>query len=166
MAQKKKEPAQKKSRNRKRTIKSNKDKVISAIPAAGKRSSMGKLPDERFSIVGIGASAGGLEAIEQFFTHMPPDTGIAFILIPHLDPSHASMMTDLVRRFTKIAVIEAGDGMQVEPGHVFVIPPNRGGAKRRYEREMGNTISCGLYPTEAWRMLLMGSSSPLRRSPG
>lgn len=125
MAQKKKEPAQKKSRNRKRTIKSNKGKVVSAIPTAGKRSSMGKLLDESFPVVGIGASAGGLEAIEQFFTHMPPDSGIAFILVPHLDPSHASMMTDLVRRFTKIAVIEADDDMQVEPGHVYVIPPNR-----------------------------------------
>ena len=56
---------------------------------------------------------------------MPPDAGIAFILIPHLDPSHASMMTDLIRRFTKMAVVEAGDGMQVEPDHIYVIPPNR-----------------------------------------
>jgi two-component system CheB/CheR fusion protein len=56
---------------------------------------------------------------------MPPDAGIAFILIPHLDPSHASMMTDLIQRFTKMVVVEAGDGMQVEPDHVYVIPPNR-----------------------------------------
>jgi len=83
------------------------------------------MPDSDFPVVGIGASAGGLEAFEQFFKHMPSDAGIAFILIPHLDPSHSSLMTDLVRRFTKMAVVEGEDGMQVEPDHVYVIPPNR-----------------------------------------
>ncbi len=125
MAQKKKEPAQKKSRNRKRTIKADKGKVASACSSRKTSIYSRNMLDGSFPIAGIGASAGGLEAIEQFFRHMPPDAGIAFILIPHLDPSHASMMTDLIRRFTKMAVVEAGDGMQVEPDHVYVIPPNR-----------------------------------------
>jgi two-component system CheB/CheR fusion protein len=78
-----------------------------------------------FSIVGIGASAGGLEAFEQFFSKMPPDSGMAFVLIPHLDPTHASMMTELLKRVTKMEVTEAKDGMKVKPDHVYVIPPNK-----------------------------------------
>lgn len=78
-----------------------------------------------FPIVGMGASAGGLEAFEQFFIHMPTDSGIAFVVVPHLDPSHASMLTDLLKRFTKMKVIEIKDRMRVEPDHVYVIPPNK-----------------------------------------
>jgi two-component system, chemotaxis family, CheB/CheR fusion protein len=78
-----------------------------------------------FPIVGIGASAGGLEAFEQFFTHTPPDTGMAFVLIQHLDPKHKSILSELVRRYTKMTVREVEDGMVVEPDTVYVIPPNR-----------------------------------------
>jgi two-component system, chemotaxis family, CheB/CheR fusion protein len=124
MAEKKKAPAQKKGPDKKKTTKSGKDK-IAASPPPGKQPSIRELSDESFPIAGIGASAGGLEAIEQFFRHMPPDGGIAFILVPHLDPSHASMMTDIIRRFTQMAVDEAADGMQVEADHIYVIPPNR-----------------------------------------
>jgi two-component system CheB/CheR fusion protein len=126
MAEKKKASPQKKNRNRGKEVKPVKNKIAaSAAALSGHRASLGKLSNGSFPIVGIGASAGGLEAIEQFVRHMRPDAGIAFIVIPHLDPSHASMMTDLIRRFTKMAVVEAGDGMQVEPDHVYVIPPNR-----------------------------------------
>jgi len=124
MARQKKAPAQKKSRDKKKTTKSGKDK-IAATARPRKQAPLGELSNESFPIAGIGASAGGLEAIEQFFRHMPADAGIAFILIPHLDPSHASMMTDLTRRFAEMAVDEAVDGMQVEPDHIYVIPPNR-----------------------------------------
>ena len=78
-----------------------------------------------FPIVGIGASAGGLEAFEQFFTHTPPDTGMAFVLIQHLDPKHKSILSELVRRYTRMTVHEVEDGMAVEPNTVYVIPPNR-----------------------------------------
>ena len=54
-------------------------------------------------IIGIGASAGGLDAFEKFFTHMPPDSGMAFVLVQHLDPTHESMLVDLVKRFTRYA---------------------------------------------------------------
>lgn len=78
-----------------------------------------------FPIVGVGASAGGLEAFEQFFTHMPPDSGMAFVLIQHLDPKHKSILSELVRRYTRMPVWEVEDGMMVAPNSVYVIPPNR-----------------------------------------
>ena len=81
--------------------------------------------DQFFPIVGMGASAGGLEAFEQFFSKMSSESGLAFVLIPHLDPTHASMMTELLRRVTKMEVTEARDGMKVKPDHVYVIPPNK-----------------------------------------
>jgi two-component system CheB/CheR fusion protein len=77
-----------------------------------------------FPIVGIGASAGGLNAFEQFFTNMPPDSGIAFVLVQHLDPTHASMLVELVQRYTRYEVFEAEDGTRVEPNKVYIIPPN------------------------------------------
>ena len=75
-------------------------------------------------IVGVGASAGGLEALEQFFARLPPDTGLAFILVPHLEPTHKGMMPELLGRHTKMTVVEAADGMEVRPNCVYVIPPN------------------------------------------
>ncbi|MCK9619833.1 MAG: PAS domain-containing protein [Methylobacter sp.] len=78
-----------------------------------------------FPIVGIGASAGGLEALEQFFRHIPANTGMAFVLISHLDPSHASILTEILQRTTTMPVAEAEDQMQARPNCVYVIPPNR-----------------------------------------
>ena len=75
-------------------------------------------------IVGMGGSAGGLEAFEQFFSHLPPDTGLAFVLVPHLEPTHKGMMPELLGRHTKMPVVEVEDGMKVQPNHVYVIPPN------------------------------------------
>ena len=78
-----------------------------------------------FNIVGIGASAGGLEAFEIFFRHTSADSGMAFVLIPHLDPSHASLLTEILQRTTTMSVVEALDQIPVEPNCVYVIPPNR-----------------------------------------
>jgi two-component system CheB/CheR fusion protein len=78
-----------------------------------------------FPIVGIGASAGGLESFEQFFRKMPPDSGMAFVVIQHLDPTHVSGLTDLLQRYTKMSVFEATDGAQVRPNSVYVIPPHK-----------------------------------------
>ncbi len=86
------------------------------------------LPDAGFPIVGIGASAGGLAAFEEFFSGIPDNTvgpGMAFILVQHLDPTHKSILTELVRRFTRLPVIEVEDGMLVQPNRVYIIPPNR-----------------------------------------
>ena len=78
-----------------------------------------------FPIVAIGASAGGLEAFEKFFKYMPADCGMAFVLIQHLDPTHKSILTELVKRATPMKVSEVTDGMRVEPNCAYVIPPNR-----------------------------------------
>jgi two-component system CheB/CheR fusion protein len=76
-------------------------------------------------IVGIGASAGGLEAFEQFFSNMPSDSGMAFVLIPHLDPLHKSIMPDLLKRYTDMSIHQAENGMRVKPNSVYIIPPNK-----------------------------------------
>jgi two-component system CheB/CheR fusion protein len=76
-------------------------------------------------VVALGASAGGLEAFELFFKHMPADSGMAFVLIQHLDPSHASMLSEILQRITLLPVVEAQDGMAVEANRIHVIPPNR-----------------------------------------
>jgi two-component system, chemotaxis family, CheB/CheR fusion protein len=94
-------------------------------PAKHRESQQKAKEDKAFPIVGMGASAGGLEAFEKFFAQVPPDIGMAFILVPHLDPGHASMMTELLRRVTKLEVSEIEDGVKVKPNHVYVIPPNK-----------------------------------------
>jgi two-component system, chemotaxis family, CheB/CheR fusion protein len=78
-----------------------------------------------FYTVGIGASAGGLEALERFFGNMPESTGMAFIVVSHLDPNHISIMPELIQKSTKMKLFQAGDGMTVEPNHVYVAPANR-----------------------------------------
>lgn len=78
-----------------------------------------------FPIVGIGSSAGGLEALEAFLENMPPETGMGFVLVPHLAPHHKSIMPELLRKYTKMPVSHIEDGMRVEPNQVYVIPPNR-----------------------------------------
>ena len=75
-------------------------------------------------VVGIGASAGGLKAFEHFFAHMPSESGMAFVLVPHLDPGHASMLPDLLKKYTRMSVVQAEDGMKVRSNSVHVIPPN------------------------------------------
>jgi two-component system CheB/CheR fusion protein len=77
-----------------------------------------------FPIVGIGASAGGLEAFTGLLQHLPIDTGMAFVFIQHLAPQHASMLPSLLSRTTDMPVMEVQHGMPVEPNHVYVIPPN------------------------------------------
>jgi two-component system CheB/CheR fusion protein len=76
-------------------------------------------------VVGIGASASGLDAFKRFLQAMPAHTGMAFVLVPHLDPSHESLMVELLGRHTSIPVCEAQDGMAIEADGINVIPPNR-----------------------------------------
>lgn len=80
---------------------------------------------QSFPIVGIGASAGGLEALEQFFSNMPTENGMAFVVIQHLDPNHVGIMPELLQRTTKMKVFQAGDQMKVKLHCVYVIPPNK-----------------------------------------
>ena len=88
-----------------------------AIPVKNK-------PDQ-FPIVSIGASAGGLEALEQFFKHMPDNTGLAFVVIQHLSPDHKGIMPELLQRITPMKVQQASDNLLVKPNCVYVIPPNK-----------------------------------------
>lgn len=75
-------------------------------------------------IVGIGASAGGLVALEQFLSQTPPDSGLAYIVVQHLDPTHKALLPELLQRFTTMSVYEAQQDMPIEPDAVYVIPPN------------------------------------------
>lgn len=78
-----------------------------------------------FPIVGIGCSAGGLEALEKFLTHVSPGCGMAFVIIQHLAPEHVSALPDLLQRHTAMPVAEATDGMVIATNSVYVIPPNK-----------------------------------------
>src|SRR5262252_5101096 len=75
-------------------------------------------------VVGLGASAGGLDAFKSFFAAMPPGSGMAYILVQHLDPHHKSLLVELLSNHTDMLVVQAEDGMAVAADHVFVIPPN------------------------------------------
>src|SRR6266404_4750909 len=77
-----------------------------------------------FPVVGIGASAGGLEAFTKLLQKLPADTGMALVLIQHLDPKHESILTALLARSTRMPVREVSNRMPVEPNHVYVIPRN------------------------------------------
>src|SRR3954467_11854662 len=76
-----------------------------------------------FSVVGIGASAGGLEACSEFLAAMPSDSGLAFVLVQHLAPDRHSMVADILSRKTRMKVEQVQDGMPVEQNHVYVIRP-------------------------------------------
>jgi len=78
-----------------------------------------------FPIVGVGASAGGLEAYRQFLSALPVNTGAAFVLVQHLDPNHESMMAELLSEYTRMPVRQADQNTPVEPDHVYIIPPNK-----------------------------------------
>ncbi|WP_164682488.1 chemotaxis protein CheB [Cyclonatronum proteinivorum] len=76
-------------------------------------------------VVGIGASAGGLEALQEFFTNMPVDSGLAFVVVQHLSPDYKSLMDELLARHTRIPIHIAKDGMQVKPNNIYLIPPRK-----------------------------------------
>jgi two-component system CheB/CheR fusion protein len=78
-----------------------------------------------FPIVGVGASAGGLEAFTQMLSELPVDTGMAFVLVQHLSPTHQSLLPEILARTTALPVVQAHDEPQVKPDHVYVIPPDR-----------------------------------------
>jgi two-component system CheB/CheR fusion protein len=87
-----------------------------------------KIPPDNtanFPIIGIGASAGGLEALELFFQHFPSDSGMAFVVVSHLAPNQSSALAEILQRTTDMSVVEAHDQMLVLANHVYVIPPNQ-----------------------------------------
>src|SRR4029077_2160248 len=87
-----------------------------------------ELPDRRGSkhpcpVVGIGASAGGLDPLQTFFSHMPADSGMAFVLVQHLHPRHETLMPELLARHTRMPVQLVADRTPIATNHIYVIPP-------------------------------------------
>ena len=106
---------------------------IKAKPGTGRKKPTTVLPEPStpgkkniaFPIVGIGASAGGLEALEQFLGNVPEGSGMAFVIVQHLDPTRKGMMPELLSRATRMKVVQVKDRMKVQPDCVYVIPPNK-----------------------------------------
>src|SRR5262249_18037079 len=80
-------------------------------------------PHLDFPIVGVGASAGGVEAAQDLFSRIPPDSGLAFVLILHLDPTRESLVDRVIAARPRIPVVQAGEGAPREPKHIYVAPP-------------------------------------------
>lgn len=121
MAERKKSKGRTKP-GRRRTPVANLIEPAKALPALAlvPKRNVGSMP-----IVGIGASAGGLEALEQFLAKVPPDCGMAFVVVQHLDPTHKGIMTELLQRATAMTAVQAKNRIKVKPNHVYVIPPNK-----------------------------------------
>jgi two-component system, chemotaxis family, CheB/CheR fusion protein len=114
------------------TSRRNKPRHPSRVPAPkparqGKADSAGTRPTDAapLRVVGIGASAGGLEALKRFFSAMPPGSGLVFVVVVHLDPTHDSLLPELLARGTPLTVEQARDRQSLEADHVYIIPPNR-----------------------------------------
>ncbi|HXX57328.1 MAG TPA: chemotaxis protein CheB [Thermodesulfovibrionales bacterium] len=102
--------------------------------SAAKRTSRTAKPDFKAAVetngkpicvVGVGASGGGLEAVEAFLTHMPVDSDVAIVIVTHLDPTHPSIMSDLLTRYTTMKVFQAEDNMVLKRNRVYIIPPGK-----------------------------------------
>ena len=100
--------------------------IAPEVAAADEFSQDAYSKDHVFPIVGLGASAGGLRAFEQFFSGMPANVApeMAFVLVQHLAPDHKSILTELIRRYTTMQVFEVTDGMVVQINCAYIIPPN------------------------------------------
>ena len=107
---------------KKRTKPQSSKKESPRIVSKAKPSRPEKVP---FPIIGIGASAGGLEALELFVRNVPPKSGMAFVIVQHLDPTHKGIMAELLQRATAMKVMQVKDRTQVQPDCVYVIPPNK-----------------------------------------
>ena len=105
-----------------------------------------------FPVVCIGASAGGLEALQEFFQNMPPNPGAAFVIIQHLSPDYKSLMDELLARYTPLKIHRVVDGMPVEKDHLYLIPPRknmtifhqvtRKPVSKLSEKWFGNAVRC------------------------
>src|SRR4051812_3308830 len=132
--------------------KSSAKRAASKIPAAAKKPASAApaqhqaAPAPATPVVGMGASAGGLEAFTAVLRKLPEDTGMAFVLVQHLDPKHESLLVDLLGKATGMPVMPAREGEVVAPNRVYVIPPNTnleisGGALRITERDPGPGVN-------------------------
>jgi len=99
-------------------------RIAAQAPRSVSRPPPPKTNDLALRVVGVGASAGGLDAFIDLVSHIPADTGLAFVLVQHLDPRHDSMLAGILAGATGIPVQEVADGMRIERDHVYVIPPD------------------------------------------
>ncbi len=125
-------------RNSKSTVRSSPD-------ASEEKVQKSRARKDSFPIVGIGASAGGLEAMTQLLRSYPVGTGMAMVLIQHLDPTHESGLTSILARSTSMPVLEARNNMRLQPNHLYIIPPNKlmgtsGGRLKLSPRGGGDTF--------------------------
>jgi two-component system CheB/CheR fusion protein len=81
--------------------------------------------DTLFPVVGIGASAGGLAAFKALLKNIPEDSGMAYVLVQHLDSTHESLLPDILQKVTDIPVVEMSDDSIIEPNHIYVMPGNK-----------------------------------------
>ncbi|MCG8583208.1 MAG: hypothetical protein MI757_00660, partial [Pirellulales bacterium] len=111
------------ARTRPSATETNSDGAIEKQPSDGTVALGGQ--DEQFPVVGVGASAGGLEALEIFFDNMRLDTGCAFVVVQHLSPDFKSLMDELLARYTDMPIHRAEEDMRVEPNSIYLIPPKK-----------------------------------------
>jgi len=83
------------------------------------------LSENLFPVVGIGASAGGLTAFREVLGAIPEKSGMAWVLVQHLDPNHESMLPELLQRATNVPVLEIADDVKVQPDHIYILPSNK-----------------------------------------
>ncbi len=114
----------KKPKTSKTTKSRRKSRSSATGPSKKVRARTPNAQNDCFPIVGLGASAGGLQALTDFFVAMPDDSGMAFVAIHHVDPDHESLMAELLAKHTKMSVVLAKDHTKVEPNHVYIIPPS------------------------------------------
>ncbi|AWK85876.1 chemotaxis protein [Azospirillum thermophilum] len=129
-------------------------------PEAG---SAGAADPQPCCIVGIGASAGGLEALQRFFDAVPGDSDLAYVVVQHLSPVHKSLMVDLLSKHTDMEVVQATDGVRVERNTVYLLPPGKhltieNGALRLTTKDAGSGMSL---PIDIFLMALANDQGPL-----
>jgi two-component system CheB/CheR fusion protein len=107
------------------TTKKKKPSPVKKISAKKSKADKKSDKDVNFPIVGIGASAGGLETLNAFFSIMPSDSNMAFVIIQHLSPKHKSIMASLMEKHTRMTVSQIEDGTKLEPNHVYLNPPGK-----------------------------------------
>ncbi len=105
--------------------KKKKKKGKDEAPKSSNKVRIIKKDKDTFPIVGIGASAGGLEALEGFIRNIPDETNIAFVVVQHLAPRYKSIMPELLKKYTKMEIHVVKDGMKIEPNCVFLNPPDK-----------------------------------------
>src|SRR5438105_5638056 len=113
------------SRRKSRSIANHKRAPMKAQKSTVVASAAKRRPTSGFYVVGLGASAGGLEALRSFFAAVPAESGAAFVVIQHLAPDHRSQMVELLATHTTVPVSQIEDGVVIQPDHIYVIPPGK-----------------------------------------